>query len=690
VIPRLLEGRDAGDVIRIWSVGCSTGEEAYSLAILLQERLGAIRQNCTVQVFATDIDPKAIATARAGLYPASIAADLSPERLARFFSAEAGGSMYRVHKGIRDMLVFSEQDLAKDPPFSRLDLICCRNLLIYMGSVLHKKVIPLFHYALNPGGFLFIGKSETVGEFTDLFAAVDRSSKIYQRSEELSAVNRKALGQFVQTVTARAGSRAQSPEKARIIGKQDLRALMEQALLQQLAPAGALVNGQGDILYLHGRTGLFLEPPQGEPGVSNILAMAREGLRPDLTIALRKAAATNDVVHCPSLRIRTNGDFSRANLTVRPVDASSAADPKALLYLVLLEIVALHDEGLEAGAPHPVEAADGAEDAAEGDARILELRKKLRAKEDYLQATNEELATSNEELKSSNEEMQSVNEELQSANEELQTSREELQSINEELATVNAELQTKVADLSQVNNDMNNLLAGTGIGTVFVDLQLLIVRFTPAATRIINLIAADIGRPVGNITANLRGYDTLVDDVHGVLDTLIPKELEAQTKSGTWYAMRIQPYRTLDNVIEGAVITFVDISERKTAQDALRLIEERYRNLMNYSSDAVFIEHQGAVALVNPACLLLFKARSESELIGKSAYDLVHPDFRERLKAHISGLLNSSDPASPIMVKILRLDGVSVDIELLAAPFAFAGMKDIHFILRESHADSGN
>ena len=683
VIPRLFEGRKAGDVIRIWTVGCSTGEEAYSIAILLQERLGALRQNYTVQVFATDIDPQAIATARAGLYPDSIAADLSAERLARFFSPEAGGSMYRIHKGIRDMIVFSEQDLIKDPPFSKLDLISCRNLLIYMGETLHKRVIPIFHYALNPGGFLFIGKSETVGEFEELFASVDHTSKIYQRKEELSEANRKALGRFVR-ISAPADSIARTAVKTRIGGKTDLRGLMEQALLQQLAPASALVNGQGDILYLHGRTGLFLEPPQGEPGGSNILAMAREGLRPDLTVALRKAVSTNKIVLCPGLRVRTNGDFSRVNLTVRPTAADPAAEPKDFLYLVLLEIAALRDEAPDAGTPRPVEAANGAEDAPEVDARIRELRKELRAKEDYLEAANEELATSNEELKSSNEEMQSVNEELQSANEELETSREELQSINEELATVNAELQTKVADLSQVNNDMNNLMAGTGIGTVFVDLQLRIVRFTPAATRIINLIATDIGRPVGNITANLRGYDTLVDDVHEVLDTLIPKELEAQTKSGAWYAMRIQPYRTLDNVIEGGVITFVDISEKKMAQDALRVVEERYRNLMNYSSDAVFIEHQGVIALVNPACLLLFKARSESELIGKPAYDLVHPEFRERLKAHLARLLDSGDPAKPIMVKILRFDGVSVDIELLAAPFAFAGMKDIHFILRDS------
>ena len=335
-----------------------------------------------------------------------------------------------------------------------------------------------------------------------------------------------------------------------------------------------------------------------------------------------------------------------------------------------------------------VDAGGDTGEAGDADARFLELRKELRAKEEYLQAANEELATSNEELKSSNEEMQSINEELQSANEELETSREELQSINEELATVNAELQTKVTDLSRANNDMNNLLAGTGIGTVFVDHQLRIVRFTPAATRIINLIAGDVGRPVAHITANLTGYDRLVDDVRGVLDDLIPRELEAQTVAGTWFTIRIQPYRTLDNVIEGAVITFVDISDRKKVQDALRAAEERYRTLFSYSPDAVIIEHQGIIALVNPSCRELFGARSEADLIGKAALDLVHPDFRDRLREHVSSLHESPTPALPIEARILRIDGGSRAVEIVAAPFTFKGMKDIHYILHDTGVDT--
>jgi two-component system, chemotaxis family, CheB/CheR fusion protein len=577
IIPKLFANKPAGSVIRVWTPGCSTGEEAYSIALLLQERSEALRQSFKVQVFATDIDSQAIITARAGLYPASIAADMSPERLAHFFTAELDGSAYRIHKGIRDLLVFSEQDVIKDPPFSKLDFISCRNLLIYMGGDLQKKLIPLFHYALKPGGFLFLGTSETVGDFGDLFTVLDRKLKLYQRKEDVHSTQRAALGRFLPPMMATREEFSRPalvrPTYGEPGGKLPLRELTEQALLEQIISAGALVNLQGDILYLHGRTGLYLEPAPGESGVNNILKMAREGLARELTTALHKAASAKEIVRCPGLRVKTNGDFTRINLTVRPVAAGLATTAEALMYLVILE-EAPSERPEEAAAVQAIAGVDGLD--ADADAHVAALRRELRAKEEYLETANEELETSNEELKSSNEEMQSVNEELQSTNEELETSKEELQSVNEELATVNAELQNKVSDLSRANNDMNNLLAGTGIATIFVDHQLRILRFTPAVTQIINLILSDVGRPVGHIASNLVGYDRLVADTQAVLDTLVPKEIEVQTLAGGWYTTRIRPYRTLDNLIEGAVITFVDITERKQAEQVLRDLINRY------------------------------------------------------------------------------------------------------------------
>ena len=553
IIPELFAAKPSGAEVRVWSAGCSTGEEAYSLAILLQERLEALRQNHRVQVFATDIDPQAIVAARAGVFPASIAADLTPERLARFFTPEPDGNGFRIHKLIRDLVVFSEQDLIKDPPFSRLDLISCRNVLIYMGGELQKKLIPLFHYALNPGGFLFQGNSESVGEFSNLFAVLDRKAKVYRRKDD----GKRPLGR--STPWSSAPGLASLPAPKPLPGRMPLRALTEEALLQEVVQACALVNGQGDILYLHGRTGLFLEPAEGEAGVNNILSMAREGLGRELTTALHHAVGTQERVHLPGLWVKTNGDFTAVDLTVRPIMASEPVDGP--LYLVILE----------PGADHTKHAHAPRTKAKEIPAEMAALQRELAAKEAFLKASNEELETSNEELKSSNEEMQSVNEELQSTNEELETSKEELQSVNEELATVNAELQAKVADLSRANNDMNNLLAGTGIGTVFVDTRLCILRFTPAAAAIINLIPGDVGRPVAHVVSNLVGYDTLVQDVRSVLDTLIPLEREVRTLDGRWYAMRLNLYRTLDNVIEGAVLTFVDISETKRIQALLEV-----------------------------------------------------------------------------------------------------------------------
>jgi len=559
-IPRLFADKPAGATVRVWVCGCSTGEEAYSIAMLLQECQENLKEAYRLQVFATDIDPRAIEQARNGVFPANIAADVPPARLARFFVHDAENGSYRIQKSIRDLLVFSEQDVIKDPPFSRLDLISCRNLLIYMNADLQKKLIPLFHHALNPKGLLFLGNSETVGEFFGLFSTLDRKAKLFLRQEEPAGVAPLALGDFAPPLTHK-GLAARRQSQAAGVAPLNARALTEQALLQYYAPASVLINHRGDILYFHGRTGRYLEPAPGE-AVLNVVAMAREGLRRELASALHRAAARREAIHYPGLQVKTNGGFSAVNLSLWPVEANEAG-ALAGLYLVVL------DEPPEALL---LDAAVAEEDkpSSAGERRIALLEQELRAKEEYLQTALEEMETANEELKSTNEEMQSINEELQSTNEELETSKEELQSVNEELATVNAELQTKVFDLSRANNDMNNLLAGTGVATLFVDHQLRIARFTPAATQLINLIDTDIGRPVGHIVSNLRGYDRLVEDVQAVLDSLVPHEAEVQTKSGGWYLMRMGPYRTLDNVIEGAVITFVDITERKRAELALR------------------------------------------------------------------------------------------------------------------------
>lgn len=625
IIPKLFAGKPADAVIRVWSAGCSTGEEAYSLAILLQERMEAMKQTFKVQVFATDIDSQAIATARSGLYPASIATDLSPERLARFFSADPDGGTYRIHKTIRDMLIFSEQDIIKDPPFSKLDLISCRNLMIYLGQELQKKLIPLFHYALNPGGYLFLGTSETVGDFDALFAVRDRKSKLYQRKDDFSGPTRFAPARFLPSTRAADEPLLPNPSRMACPEKLPLRELTEQALLQHLSPAAALVNGKGDILYLHGRTGMYLEPTPGEAGINNILKMAREGLRHDLAIYLHKAIGIRKVISRPGLRVKTNGEFTLVNLTIRPVDTGWHAATHESLYLIILEQAKIVE--LEKAEP-PAQTDDL---MADTDTRIAALRQELRAKEEYLQTANEELETSNEELKSSNEEMQSVNEELQSTNEELETSKEELQSVNEELATVNTELQTKVADLTRANNDMNNLLAGTGIATVFVDHGLKILRFTPAASMFINLIQSDIGRPVAHIVSNLVGYNRLVDDIQEVLNTLVPKAVDVQTTEGKWFRMNIQPYRTLDNVIDGAVVTFVDITETRKTQALLRENEERLRLALRISNAIVFSQDS---ELRYSWIHGFFPGFAAGQVLGKTDADLL-PDYEASVLTNI-------------------------------------------------------
>jgi two-component system CheB/CheR fusion protein len=674
IIPKLFTGKGAESVIRVWAPGCSTGEEAYSLAILLAERQEAMKRSFKVQVFATDIDSKAITIARAGLYPASISADISQERLTRFFAPESDGNAFRIHKSIRDMLVFSEQNVIKDPPFSKLDLISCRNLLIYLGGDLQKKLIPLFHYALNPGCFLFLGTSETVGDFDDLFAVHDRKQKIYQRKDDFHSAGRAALTRFLPSMTALDIAIPQTGRKTGTFRKMPLRELTEQSLLQQVAPAGALVNSQGDILYLHGRTGLYLEPAPGEAGTNNILKMARQGLKRDLATALRKAVGTKDVVRHNGLRVKTNGDFTTLNLTICPVAADSAGSPGAPLYLVVLEKGQDQTEpgsgevgrvGLVGNVGQRNLGEKGASPST--DARIAELQQELQNKEEYLQTANEELETSNEELKSSNEEMQSVNEELQSTSEELETSKEELQSVNEELATVNNELQTKVSDLSQTNNDMNNLLAGTGIATVFVNHAMNILRFTPAATRIINLIQSDVGRPVSHIVSNLKNYNRLVADTQAVLDTLIPREVEVQTFDDNWYMMRILPYRTMDNVIEGAVLTFVDITEMKNTKDSLSKANEliRLAVVVRDAHDAVTVQDlEGRIIAWNPGAVRMY-GWSEAEALAMNVRDRIPEGLRKNALAKVFQL-SKAEILEPHLTRRIAKDGSILEVSIIS------------------------
>jgi two-component system, chemotaxis family, CheB/CheR fusion protein len=663
VIPRLFVGKASGAAIRVWVPGCSTGEEAYSLAMLLQEQMEASKQSFKLQLFATDLDRQAIEQARAGVYPASIAADVSPERLTRFFNQGPDGGAYRIQKALRDILVFSEHDVIKDPPFSKLDLISCRNLLIYMGGDLQKKLIPLFHYALNPGGTLFLGTSETVGEFADLFAPLDRKAKLYQRKNDGSSAGRMTVGVHVPR-ESEVGAVSRPPGKIPGEGRHQLRDLTERVLLQQYAPVGALVNQSGDILYLHGRTGLFLEPAPGEASM-NILKMARDGLRRDLTTALHKAVARQQPVRHPGLRVKTNGDFTTVDLVVQPVEAGSFAAAEPMLLLVTFT------EAAPEQSPEISAAAEAPQDAGEvttdSDARIAALVKELHAKEEFLQAANEELETTNEELKSSNEEMQSINEELQSTNEELETSKEELQSVNEELATVNAELQAKVADLSRANNDMNNLLAGTGIGTVFVDHQLRIQRFTPAVTQVINLILTDVGRPVGHIVSNLAEYNRLVEDVRMVLETLVPIEVEVQTNSGAGYLLRIRPYRTQENVIEGAVITFTEITEMKTAQTALREAEALrcMAAVVRDANDAVLVlDLEGRILAWNPGARRTY-GWSEAEALAMNVRDLVAEGQGEESLTILKQLARA-EVLEPHRMQRIAKDGRSVDVWLTA------------------------
>ncbi|WP_321417874.1 chemotaxis protein CheB [uncultured Methanomethylovorans sp.] len=646
VIPLFFAGKSPNALVRIWVVGSSTGDEAYSIGILLQEEMDKLKQTFKVQIFATDIDSRAIDQARKGVYPSSISTDVPPERLTRFFIYDPDLDTYSIQKKIREMVIFSEQDVIRDPPFSKLDLISCRNLMIYVNKELQKKLIPMFHYALNPRGFLLLGSSESIGEFSYLFDALDKHSKLYQ-SKVVSGEYDFSKGPFFSSSQETSVSNRPSG-KLPSENKLQMRELTERKLLQEYAPAGALVNENGEIRYLHGRTGLFLEMPPGEPGY-NILKMAREGLQQALTATLSKAVIEKEQVVRPGIRVKTNGDFTIIDLTVRPVQ--EAIDKK--LFLITFDVPPQPNtnqrekENSMNGDQGVAESADGGEEG------VSALKEELRTMEEYLRAVNEELEVSNEELRSSNEEMQSMNE-------ELETSREELQSLNEELSTVNAELQSKVAELSEANEDMNNLLARTGVGIIFVNNQLLIQRFTPAATKVINLIPTDVGRPLEHTVSNLQKYN-LIPDIQAVLDTLIPREIEGHTRDGEWYIIRIQPYRTLKNSIEGAVITFLKQTE------ALR----RLATVVRDSGDAITLQDmEGRILAWNPMAEKMY-GWSETEALAMNVSRIVPENKKEEALALLKKLVQAEVP-KPCRTKRVTKDGRIIDMWMTATPLVNA------------------
>ena len=607
---------------RVWVPGCSTGEEAYSVAILAQECMEELKAYFNIQVFGTDIDEEAINFARTGLYPASIAADVGEGRLNRFFFKEEEG--YQIKKMIREMLVFAPQSVIKDPPFTKLDLLCCRNLLIYLSSELQQKLLPIFHYSLKRDGALLLGSSEAVGPATDLFETRDKKWKIF-RSKPSTATAYKALD--FPTVSAEqevfemgfSGAVQQAEELSAL-------QLVETILQQSDTPPCAIIDAASNLLYIHGHTGRFLEPAMGRTSV-NILEMARPGLKAELTAALREAAIHKQEVICRGLEVEQDGGHLSVDLIIRPILEQT---PMRGLLMIVFEEGDASGKGAKKKS-RPVRKT--------GSKSVGELERELQHMKEDLQTTIEELETSNEELKSTNEELQSPNEELQSTNEELETSKEELQSLNEESATVNAELQSRVEELSHINDDMKNLLDSTQIATLFLDTELRIRRFTPEMTEIIPLTGADFDRPIVHLASSLQDVD-LAGHGEAVLKNLMPVESEVTSRDGKQFRMRIFPYRTTANVIDGVVVTLIDITELKKVEEALRESEERAGGILQVAGDGIFeVDTSGKFMFANEIYAELF-GYTVDELIGKHWNEVANSatideakEFSERLFA---------------------------------------------------------
>ncbi len=549
-LPALLARRGTETKFRAWVAGCSTGEEAYTLAIVFNEAIQRLPEHhgCSLQIFASDLSPDAIATARAGRYPATIGASMQADCVARYFTAQ--GSALVVAKSIRDRVLFARHDVVLDPPFTRLDILSCRNLLIYFDATLQRRLLPLFHYSLRPGGLLLLGSSETVGSFGKLFEPVDSRLRLYLRRHTPYVAGREFLLKSFPPLLKLTKDTPMPSSPSAALGGDSLQAAADHVLLQVHAPPAVVVNAAGDIVYISGLTGKYLEPAAGKANW-NFHAMVRENLREPVVSAMKQAVTKDEAVQVRGLQLVGAGGVQGVDVTVQPLH-----EPAALqgMVMIVFRDVAPPLRGGRRTAASAAQASPAAE--------VQQCR-------DEIQSLREENRASREELQSANEELQSTNEELQSANEELTTSKEEMQSMNEELQTVNAEMQSKLDDLALAQSDMKSLLNSTEIAMLFLDQELNVRRFTDRAAKIINLRDSDIGRPLSDLTTSLH-YPTLHDDAHETLRTLVFSEKQIQSSAQRWFSVRIMPYRRLDNVIDGVVITFVDITATKQIEATLR------------------------------------------------------------------------------------------------------------------------
>jgi two-component system, chemotaxis family, CheB/CheR fusion protein len=648
VIPDYISKLPEGSILRAWIPGCSTGEEAYSLAIVFKEAIEKINPTgrISLQVFASDLDNDAVEIARKGIFPSNIAADVSSDRLNRFFSATDDG--YRVNTEIREMIVFAHHNIIMHPPFTKIDILSCRNLLIYMDPLLQRKLLGMFYYSINPEGVMLLGSSETLGTQNHLFTPVDSKLKIYRRSlTNLLPELFDFPSSFSRTKPVNIEN--QLPAKSVF----NIQTLADQLLLKHFSPAGVLVNENGDIVYISGRTGKYLEPAVGKANL-NIFAMLRDGLREEFPVAFRKAIMKKETVILHNIKVGTNGDTHTINVDIQWIDK-----PEPLygtVMVIFTDVPEIGDIKLQA---------QKGKNKFTGKMKSA-LEKELEHTREEMQSTLEEMQTSQEELKSANEELQSTNEELQSTNEELTTSKEEMQSLNEELQTVNAELQSKVDEFSRVNNDMKNLLNSTDIATLFLDKELNIRRFTNQATKIFKLIKSDIGRPFTDQVSDLV-YPELASDALEVLRTLIFIQKQIPTRDGRWFFIRIMPYRTLDDRIEGLVITFINISDLKKVEVKLHETEQMNLLLLNSSSD-VIIELSADLKILefNPEAEKFFGKKREDAINRNYIQMFVPESARKRCEKDLDKLLNGL-PGGKFKMKVIANGGNMTEIEWSAS-----------------------